>query len=157
MDHLKTNDKDEMISILIEINRLLTEHLKAQKSIFNPPIRTKISIPFMTKKVDFKGLYETNRKIQGELYQTIRRMQNHKKELNVDPFIYGGVKDYALLFNASSEKLTQISYELYLKSKKQSKLTDEEYNQLVNEYQKFENFRMQKGSTIQKIAGMLAQ
>ncbi|MDP4086877.1 MAG: hypothetical protein Q8934_20125 [Bacillota bacterium] len=154
---MKTNYKEEMIGILIEINRLLTEHLKIQKSIFNPTLRAKITIPFITKKIDFEGLYEANKKIQDELYRTIRRMHNDKKELNVDPFIYGGIKDYGLLFNASSEKLTQIAYELHQKSTKQSKITDEEYDQLINEYQMFENFRMQKGSIIQKIAGMLAQ
>jgi hypothetical protein len=148
----KSNHKTELIGILVEINRLVTEHLKAQKSIFNPPLRTKIF-----KKIDFRSLYETNKKIQTELYQTIRRMHNDKKDLNRDSFIYGGIKDYALLLHTSSEKLTRIVFELHLKSKKENKLSVEEYNQLVNEFQVIENSRMKKGDTIQKIAGLLAQ
>lgn len=84
-------------------------------------------------------------------------MHKNKSELNINPFVYGGIKDYALLFHTSSEKLTRIVFELHLKSKKQNKLSDEEYNQLVNEYQKIENARLQKGNTIQKIAVLLAQ
>ncbi|WML43419.1 hypothetical protein [Neobacillus sp. PS3-40] len=148
----KSNYKIELIGILVEINRLVTEHLNVQKSIFNPPLRTKIF-----RKIDFKSFYETNKKIQTELYQKIRRMHNDKKDLNRDPFIYGGIKDYALLFHTSSEKLTRIIFELHLKSKKENKLSDEEYNQLVNEFQVIENSRMKKGDTIQKIAGLLAQ
>ena len=146
--------KEELIRILVEINRLVTEHLKIQKSIFNPPIRGKISRLF--KKADFEGLYETSKKIQTELYQTIRGMHKDKKSLSVDSFIYGGIKEYALLFHTASEKLTRIVYELKLKAKKENKLTDPEYNQLVNDYQKIENSRLQKGNTIQKIAVMLA-
>lgn len=151
----KSNYKQELISILIEINRLVTEHLKVQKSVLNPPIRARILTPF--KKNDFENLYETNKKIQTELYQTIRRMHKNKSELNINPFVYGGIKDYALLFHTSSEKLTRIVFELHLKSKKQNKLSDEEYNQLVNEFQKIKNARLQKGNTIQKIAVLLAQ
>lgn len=146
--------KEELIRILVEINRLVTEHLKVQKGVFNPP---KAKIPFISKRNDFDSLYETNQKIQNELYQTIRKMHNNKSELNIDPFIYGGIKEYALLFHSSSEKLTRIVYELNLKAKKQNKLSDEEYKQLVNEYQIIENSRLEKGSRIQKIATLLAQ
>jgi hypothetical protein len=151
----KSSYKEELIGILVEINRLVTEHLKVQKGIFNPPIKARI--PFISRRNDFENLYETNKKIQNELYQIIRKMHNEKSELNVNPFIYGGIKEYALLFHSSSEKLTRIVYELNLKSKKQNKLTDEEYNQLVNEYQIIENSRLGKGSRIQKIATLLAQ
>lgn len=151
----KRSYKEELIAILVEINWLVTEHLKVQKGIFNPPIKARI--PFLTKRNDYENLYETNKKIQEELYQTIRRMHEDKKELNINPFIYGGIKEYALLFHSSSEKLTRIVFELHLKTKKQNKLTDEEYNHLVNEYQIIENSRMEKGSRIQKIAFMLAQ
>jgi hypothetical protein len=151
----KSSYKEELIGILVEINRLVTEHLKVQKGIFNPPLKARI--PFISKRNDLESLYETNKKIQNELYQTIRRMHNSKNELNIDPFIYGGIKEYALLFHSSSEKLTRIVYEVYLKAKKQNKLTDEEYNQLVNEYQIIENSRLEKGSRIQKIAFLLAQ
>ncbi|WML54452.1 hypothetical protein RCG17_07515 [Neobacillus sp. PS3-12] len=147
--------KEELISILVEINRLVTEHLKVQKGVFNPPIKAKI--PFISKRNDFGGLYETNQKIQNELYQTIRKMHNNKSELNIDPFIYGGIKEYTLLFHSSSEKLTRIIYELNLKAKKQNKLSAEEYNQLVSEYEIIENSRLEKGSRIQKIATLLAQ
>jgi hypothetical protein len=84
-------------------------------------------------------------------------MHKHKNKLNIDLFIFGGIKDYALLFHVSSEKLTQIAFELHLKSKKQNKFTYQEYNHLVYEYQKIENTRLQKGNTIQKIAGLLGQ
>jgi hypothetical protein len=147
--------KEELISILVEINRLVTEHLKVQKGVFNPSIKAKI--PFISKRNDFDSLYETNQKIQNELYQTIRKMHNNKSELNIDPFIYGGIKEYALLFHSSSEKLTRIVCELNLKAKKQNKLSDEEYYQLVSEYQMIENSRLEKGSRIQKIATLLAQ
>jgi hypothetical protein len=147
--------KEELIIILIEINRLVTEHLKIQKSIFNPPINGRI--PRLFKKANFESLYETSNKIQAELYQLIRGMHNDKEYLKVDPFIYGGIKDYALLFHTASEKLTRIVYELNLKAKKENKLLDSEYNQLVKEYQKIENSRMHKGSTIKKIAYALAQ
>ncbi|MBT2727411.1 hypothetical protein J7E63_10740 [Bacillus sp. ISL-75] len=53
-------------------------------------------------------------------------MHKSKKELNMDPFIYGGIKDYALLFHASSEKLTRIIMELSLKVNKQNNLTEED-------------------------------
>jgi hypothetical protein len=153
----KINYKQELIGVLIEINLLVTQHLNVQKSIFNPPVRARLSIPFIQKKINFENLYETNKSIQTEIYQTIKKMQNDKKELNIDPFIYGGIKDYALLFHTSSEKLSRIIFELHLKSKKQNKLSEEEYNQLVTEYQIIENSRMKKGDTIKKIVGMLAQ
>jgi hypothetical protein len=151
------NYKQELIGVLIEINLLVTQHLNIQKSIFNPPVRAKLSIPFIQKKINFENLYEANKGIQTEIYQTIKSMQKDKKELNIDPFIYGGIKDYALLFHTSSEKLSRIIFELHLKSKKQNKLSEDEYNQLVNEYQVIENSRMKKGNTIQKIVGILAQ
>lgn len=153
----KSDSKKELIGILVEINRLVTEHLKVQKGIFDPPMRAKFSIPFIPRRTDFESLYESNKKIQTELNQIIDKMKKEKNELNLDPFIYGGIKDYAHLFHTSSEKLTQIAFELNLKVKKQNKLTDEEYNQLVKEHQVYENARLQKGKTIQKIAGLLVQ
>jgi predicted RNA methylase len=149
---IASNYKKELIGILIEINRLVTEHLKVQKSISKPPFGAKIF-----KRIDYENLYETSKKIQSEIYQITRKMHNNKNELNKNQFIYNGIKDYTLLFHNSSEKLTQIALELHLKATKQNKLTIEEYNLLVNEYQKFENIRMQKGNTIQTIAGMLAK
>lgn len=67
----KSDYKKELIGILVEINRLVTEHLKVQKSIFDPPIRAKFSIPLISKRTDFESLYECNKKIQTELYQII--------------------------------------------------------------------------------------
>jgi hypothetical protein len=151
----KRSYKEELIRILVDLNRLVTEHLKVQKSVFNPTIKARI--PFLSKRNDYENLYETNKKIQEELYQIIRRMHEDKKELNINPFIYGGIKEYALLFHSSSEKLTRIVFELHLKTKKQNKLIDEEYNHLVYEFKIIENSRLEKGSRIQKIAVMLAQ
>lgn len=88
---------------MIEINRLVTEHLKVQTSVFNPPGRKR----FIFKKNDYESLYETNKKIQTELYQVISKMHRLKKELNIDPFIYRGIKDYALLFHASKGNTIQ--------------------------------------------------
>jgi hypothetical protein len=84
-------------------------------------------------------------------------LQKDKKELNIDSFIYGGIKEYALLFHTSSDKLSQITLALHLEATKQKKLINEEYNKLVSEYQLLENSRLQKGTTIQKIAILLAE
>ena len=51
--------KRELINILIEINRLVTEHLKVKKSVLNPEVRKR----FISKKNDYESLYETNKKI----------------------------------------------------------------------------------------------
>ncbi|WP_423799612.1 hypothetical protein [Neobacillus sp. SAB-20_R2A] len=153
----KSNFKQESISILVEIRHLVSEHLKVQKSVFDSSVRPGIRIPFFSKKIDFKSLYETNKKIQNEVNKIIKRMQNDKKELNINPFIFGGIREYALLFHNSCDKLSQIALALHLDSKKQKKLTNEEYNKLVSEYRLMENSRLQKGTTIQKIAYMLAE
>ena len=111
----KSNCKKELIGILVEINRLVTEHLKVQKTIISPPMTAKLPIPFIFRRTDFESLYETNKKIQTELDQIISRMKKDKSELNWDPFIYGGIRDYAHLFHTSGEKLTQIAFEFLLK------------------------------------------
>jgi hypothetical protein len=154
---IKNNYKQEAISILVEIRDLVSEHLKVQRSVVYPSLRSRIRIPFFSKKMDFESLCKTNKIIQEKIYEIIKRMQKDKKEFNIDPFIYGGIKDYALLFHTSSDKLSQIALALHLDAKKQKKLTDEEYNQLVSEYQLLENSRLQKGTTIQKIAFLLAE
>lgn len=153
----KSNFKQESINILVEIRHLVSEHLKVQKSVFDPSLRSRFRIPFLSKKVDFESLYETNKKIQAEIYNIIKRMKTDKKELNIEPFIYGGIKEYALLFHTSCDKLSQLALLLHLDSKNRKKLTNEEYNKLVSEYQLLENSRLQKGTTIQKIAYLLAE
>jgi hypothetical protein len=147
--------KQELINILVEIRHLVSEHLKVQRSVLDPSLRTRIRIPFITKKIDLEGLYETNRKIQANIYAIVKRIQKDKN--NLDPLIYGGIKEYALLFHTSSDKLSQIANALHLNAIKQQKLTDEEYDKLINEYQLLENSRLQKGTTIQKIAILLAE
>jgi hypothetical protein len=154
---IKNEYKQEAISILVEIRHLVSEHLKVQRSVLDPSLRSRIHIPFFSKKIDFESFYKTNMIIQANIYKLIKRMQKDKKEFNIDPYIYGGIKDYALLFHTSSDKLSQIALALHLDAKNQKKLVDEEYNQLVNEYQLLENSRLQKGTTIQKIAFILAE
>jgi hypothetical protein len=154
---IKNNYKQEAISILVEIRHLVSEYLKVQKSLSDSSVKSRIFIPFFSKKIDFESLYETNKIIQGNIFKIIKRIQKDKKDFNVDPFIYGGIKDYALLFHTSSDKLSQIAIALHLDAKKQKKLTDEEYNKLLSEYQLLENSRLQKGTTIQKIAILLAE
>jgi hypothetical protein len=151
---IKSSQKQELINILVEIRYLVSEHLKVQKSVFDPSLRSRIRIPFFSKKVDFEGLFETNKKIQTNIYAIIKRIQKDKN--NLDPFIYGGIKEYALLFHTSSDKLSQITLALHREATKQKKLVNEEYNKLVSEYQLLENSRLQKGTTIQKIATLLA-
>lgn len=56
----KSNYKQELISILIEINCLVTEHLKVQKSVLNPPIRARILTPF--KKIILKTFMKRTKK-----------------------------------------------------------------------------------------------
>jgi hypothetical protein len=154
---INKNYKQEAISILVEIRQLVSEHLEIQKSVLDPSLRSRIRIPFFSKKIDIESLYETNKNIQANIYKLLKKMQKDNKEFNIDPFIYGGIKDYALLFHTSSDKLSQIAIALHLDVNKQKKLTDEEYNKLVSEYQLLENSRLQKGTTIQKIAILLAE
>ena len=149
--------KQEAINILVEIRQLVSEHLEIQKSVFDPSVRSRIRFPFFSKKIDLENLYETNKKIQANIYKILKKMQKDNKEFHIDPFIFGGIKDYALLFHTSSDKLSQIAISLHLDAKKQKKLTNEEYNKLVSEYQLLENSRLQKGTTIQKIAILLAE
>jgi DNA-binding transcriptional ArsR family regulator len=154
---IKNSYKQEVISILVEIRHLVSEHIKVQNSIFDPSVRSRVRIPFFSKKIDFESLNENLKKIQADIYKLIKKLQKDKKELNIDPFIYGGIKEYALLFHTSSDKLSQITLALHLEATKQKKLVNEEYNKLVNEYQLLENSRLQKGTTIQKIAILLAE
>ncbi len=96
----KSNYKEVLIGILVEINRLVTEYIKVQKDIFNPPVR--VRIPF--KRNNYDGLYEKNKNIQTDLYETIRRMHNNKKELSINPFIYGGDKRVCTAFSYLQRK-----------------------------------------------------
>ncbi len=152
---IKSSQKQELINILVEIRHLVSEHLKVQRSVLDPSLRSRIQIPFITKKIDLESLYETNRQIQANIYTIVKRIQKDKN--NLDHLIYGGIKEYALLFHTSSDKLSQITNALHLNAIKQQKLTDEEYDKLINEYQLLENSRLQKGTTIQKIAILLAE
>jgi hypothetical protein len=154
---IKNNYKEEAIGLLVEIRHLVSQHLEVQRSLFDPSVRARIRIPFFSKKIDLEGLYETNKKIQSDIYRVVKKIQKDKQEFNIDPFIYGGIKEYALLFHTSIEKLSEIVLALDSEAKKQKKLTNEEYDKLVREYQLLENSRLQKGTTIRKIATMLAE
>lgn len=148
--------KDELHTNLVLINDLLTRHIRVHEAIFNPPLRAKIPLPGIFKKINFEELYEEESVLQELLNERYLFWNEIAATGNDnDRELIQKMKDYTICFIASTSKLTEIAYELNLKAKAEAKLSYSEYNRLVSEYQDNEKQRLKRSSSMNEIVTLL--
>jgi hypothetical protein len=146
--------KKELYGIILMLNQLLTDNINIHEAIFNPPKRAAIPIPFIFKKINFEELYKSGNAIQEQIEQCFENLKSIKGT-ELDQTLSEGIREYLICFMASVSKLTEIAYELYLKSRSQNKLSLSEYKRLIDEYQENEQQRLERSEMMNKIVSIL--
>ncbi|WP_409276379.1 hypothetical protein V1499_23110 (plasmid) [Neobacillus sp. SCS-31] len=141
---------------LVVMNSVLTEHIQIHDSIFDPPLRAKIPIPGIFRKIPFDELYQRAARNQDKLEGCLLGLKGLTGvDMDDDRAAVQKIREYGICFLASSSKLTEIAYELDLKAQRKNKLSLKEYSRLVDEYRQNEQHRLSKGDSMNEIVSLL--
>ncbi|WP_066297897.1 hypothetical protein [Bacillus sp. FJAT-29937] len=144
-------EKQAIKELLIQMNELLSEHIEVHNALFNPPLRAKIPIPFVMKKIDMKVQYEKAQGILISFEECLDRAMLMNKFNRMNNATYQTINEYGQYFLLSVGNLTNIAYELHLKAERKNKLSYKEFKDMVNEYEESERVRLSSGDKLNKL------
>ncbi len=152
MANLLFQQEQGIKDLLIQMNALLTKHIEVHDALFNPPLRSRIPIPIIMKKIDFKAQYEKAQDISNELEECLKKAVIMNKFGKMNNATYQTIDEYGQSFFASICKLTEVAYELYLKKERLNNLSLNEYNIKVEQYNEFEQIRIISSNKLNRLA-----
>lgn len=147
----RTQETNRVKELLVQLDGLLSEHIEVFNSIFNPPLRAKIPIPFIMKKVDFLKLYKKSQSITKDLEVCLKKSLVMRDYGIINNDNHQVISNYGECFLLSSSKLSGIAYELYLKAERKNNLSYGDYKEMVEEYKKNEEVRLSYGDEMNEL------
>ncbi|MED3576099.1 hypothetical protein [Cytobacillus praedii] len=103
-------DREKIKELLIQMNKLLTDHIEIHNAIFNPPLRAKIPLPFIMKKIDFKKQSEKALQINNSVDEHLKVAFVMNKFSKMNNSTYQTIYDHGQSFLLSSMKLSEIAH-----------------------------------------------
>lgn len=152
MANLINQERQEIKNLLIQLNSLLTKHIEVHDSIFNPPLRSRIPIPFIMKKIDVKKQFEMAQDIQVSIGECLEKAHLIKSRGKMDSATFQIIFEYGQLFLESVISLSVLAYELSLKAEGTNNLSFKEFNTMVDQYNENEQTRIGYSNRINLLA-----
>jgi len=150
--------RNELKSIAIEVNDLLTRYIKIHNDVFKFSWRRIIPLPFVFKSIDFNDVHAQAKQILSELEVCNERINNliestTKKESRFAHFL----SEYSMALIETVSLLREILYQLYLKSQNLNEYSISEYNKGCDLYKKAVNKYHSMGSRLNELYAELNQ
>jgi len=129
--------KDELKSVTIDINDLLSGYIKIHDCIFKFSWRKTFPLPFFFKKIDFKGLHTETTHIIGRLEICNNRITSALNEITAQDrrFAYF-LSEYCMALIDATSLLKDILCQLHLKRENLNEYNLIEHKKLCNLYNK---------------------
>ena len=131
------NARNELKSIAIEVNSLLSRYVVIHDAVFKFSLRKAIPLPFIFKAIDFGDLHSQTEQIIAELetYNQETEVIMQKATQDERRFVLS-LSEYCMALIKTVSLLKDILYQLYLKSENLTGYRLSEYNKQCDSYKK---------------------
>ena len=132
-----TNTRNELRSIAIEVNSLLSRYIVIHDAVFKFSLRKVIPLPSIFKAIDFGDLYNQAKQIIAELEKYNRETEDLiQKATQIERRFGLSLSEYCVALIETVSLLRDILFQLYLKSQNLSGYRLSEYNKQCDLYKK---------------------